>query len=91
MLRITEQLENGSVARIRLDGTVSTQSLDQVMEACDRHLKENRRTIILDMSGVDFMNGEAASRLAGMQNQSLRIINCSPFITALLETVGGTG
>lgn len=91
MLRITEQLENGGTVRLRLDGTVSLQSLDQLMEACGRHLEENRKIIILDMSGVDFMNDQAARGLARLRSKSLRIINCSPFIATLLETVGRTG
>ena len=87
MLRITEHLENGTV-RLRLDGTVSLQSFDELKEACNRHLEGSHRTIILDMSGVDFMNDEAASRLARLQSESLRVINCSPFVATLLETVG---
>jgi anti-anti-sigma regulatory factor len=90
MLRITEQLENGSTVRFRLDGTVSMQSLDPLIEACGRHLRDNRKMIILDMSGVDFMNDEAASRLVRLQGDCFRIINCSPFIATLLETVGDT-
>jgi len=88
MLRITEHLENGKTVRLRLDGTISSQSFDELKEACSRHLEESRRIIILDMSGVDFMNDEAASRLAELQSESLRVINCSPFIATLLETVG---
>lgn len=88
MLRITEHLENGKVVRLRLDGTVSLQSFDELRAACIRHMEETRKMIILDMSGVDFMNDEAASRLAKLQSESIRVINCSPFIATLLETVG---
>jgi len=88
MLRITEHMENGKTVRLRLDGAISLQSFDELKEACKRHQEESRRTIILDMSGVDFMNDEAASRLADLRNESLRVINCSPFIATLLETVG---
>lgn len=90
-MRITEHFENGNTVRLRLDGTVSLQSFDPLMEACNRHLGQNQKMIILDMSGVDFMNDEAASRLAPLQSESLRIINCSPFIATLLETVGRMG
>ena len=88
MLRITEHLENGKTVRLRLDGTISLQSFDELKLACGRHLEEHGRIIILDMSGVDFMNDEAASRLAELQSEFLRVINCSPFIATLLETVG---
>lgn len=88
MLRITEHLENGKTVRLRLDGTISLQSFEELKETCSRHLEENRRMIILDMTGVDFMNDEAANRLAELQSKSVRVINCSPFVATLLETVG---
>lgn len=87
MLRITEHVENGKTVRLRLDGTVSLQSFNELTDACNRHLEESTMMIILDMSGVDFMNDEAARRLARLQSESLRVINCSPFIATLLETV----
>ncbi len=88
MLRITEQWANDTTVRLRLDGTISLQSLDELMEACSRHLREDRKMIILDMSGVDFMNDAAARRLAVLKSESFRMIHCSPFIATLLETVG---
>lgn len=88
MLRITEHMENNRTVRLRLDGTISLQSFDDLKEACNRHLEETERMIILDMEGVDFMSDDAASRVALLQSESLRVINCSPFITTLLETVG---
>jgi hypothetical protein len=33
------------------------------------------------------MNNEVAGKVAGLQNEQLRIINCSPFIETLLNTV----
>jgi hypothetical protein len=33
------------------------------------------------------MNNEVASKLAGLRSEQLRIINCSPFIETLLNTV----
>lgn len=88
MLRITENLENGNTVRLRLDGTLSSATFDEFAEICDRHRENHRRTIIVDMGGVNFMHDEAARRLATMRGAWLRIINCSPFIATLLDTVG---
>jgi hypothetical protein len=41
----------------------------------------------LDGTGVVFMNNEVASKLARLRSEQLKIINCSPFIEALLNTV----
>jgi hypothetical protein len=38
------------------------------------------------MAGVTFMQPEPAYKLAHLKRDSLRIINCSPFIAALLDT-----
>lgn len=87
MLRITENTENGKIVRIRLDGTVSSSSYAELEAACARHQDTSDKVILLDMTGVMFLNNEVASRLSGLRSEQLRIINCSPFIEALLNTV----
>ncbi len=88
MLRITENLENGNTIRLRLDGTISSVTLEDLTEVCDRHQQSEGRTIIVDMAGVNFMHDDAARQMAKLRGESLRIINCSPFISTLLDTVG---
>ncbi|HEY7318559.1 MAG TPA: hypothetical protein VIE89_13365 [Candidatus Binatia bacterium] len=87
MLRISENIENGKTVRLRLDGTVTSESYDELMALCSRHQASAGKLILLDMTGVVFMNNEMAGKLAGLQNEQLRIINCSPFIETLLSTV----
>ena len=87
MLRITEHLENAKTVRLRLDGTVSAVSLPELEEICSRHQGTDAKVILLDLAGVVFMNDEAAKRFVQLRNVRLRIINCSPFIEALLSTV----
>ena len=90
MLRITENFEDDNTVRLRLDGTISDTSLAEVEEACTRHLGNSRRAIvILDMAGVVFMNNDAAKKMVQLRNEHVRIINCSPFIETLLDTVAG--
>jgi anti-anti-sigma regulatory factor len=85
MLRITENSDDAKTVRIRLDGTVSLESLAELDEALTRHQNSPQKTIILDMAGVDFMKDEAARKLVNLQSDALRIVNCSPFIATLLE------
>jgi anti-anti-sigma regulatory factor len=87
MLRITENTENGKTVRLRLDGTVTSTSYSELEAACSRHQESAGKIILLDMAGVVFMNNEVASKLAGLRSEQLRIINCSPFIETLLNTV----
>lgn len=86
MLRIREYREDSNTLRLRLDGTISQTSLADLENACSRH-RASRAMILLDMGGVVFMNNEVASRLVRLRNEQLRIINCSPFIETLLNTV----
>ncbi len=87
MLRITENTENGKTVRLRLDGTVNLTSYTELEAACSRHREAPGTIILVDMTGVVFMNNEVATKLAGLRSEQLRIINCSPFIETLLNTV----
>ena len=86
MLRITEKKENGQIVRLRLDGSVSADTADELWEMCSRHQSQAAHRLVIDMEGVSFMSPEAARKLARMRSDSLRVINCSPFIAALLDT-----
>lgn len=86
MLRITQTIENGSVVKLRLDGTITSESFAEIGRACAQDRSEVQRTVVLDMAGVTFMQTEPAQKLAQLKRESLRIINCSPFIAALLQT-----
>ena len=90
MLRITESIENGNIVKLRLDGTITSESFAEIDRTCARHRQETDRTVLLDMAGVTFMQPEPAYKLAQLKRDSLRIINCSPFIAALLETTENT-
>jgi len=85
MLRITENLEKDKAMRLRLDGTVSIESFNELAELCARHQFNGGQTVIVDMAGVNFMHDDAARKLARLRTKSVRVINCSPFIAALLD------
>jgi anti-anti-sigma regulatory factor len=86
MLKITENFENRKTVRLRLDGTLSNETLEELTQTFSRHRNSVGRTIILDMAGVDYMNDHAARELINMRSEQLTIINCSPFIATLLDT-----
>ena len=91
MLRITENLENGAAVRLRLDGNISVESFADLEAVFQRYNSSAGRTIILDMAGVDFISDEPARQLAKLRGERLRVINCSPFIDTLLETLNSQG
>jgi anti-anti-sigma regulatory factor len=86
MLRITEKIKNTGGVTLRLDGAVSGDAADDLWQLCARHRIEGAGKLVIDMVGVNFMSTEAARKLAAMRGESLRVINCSPFIATLLDT-----
>lgn len=84
MLRITEKTEDERVIRLRLDGTITEKSYAELENALSRHRGSNGRRIVLDMSGVVFMQDSVARKLGRLRGESLQIVNDSPFIAALL-------
>ncbi len=87
MLRITENSENGKTVRFRLDGTLAAASYSELEAICSRYQASDGKIIVLDMAGVVFMSDEVARKILELRTVRLRIINCSPFIETLLETV----
>ena len=87
MLKITETVESQNTVRLRLDGTLSSDAFSELTEAYRAHRDSIGRTVILDLGGVEYMNDRVAVSLINLTNERLRIINCSPFIATLLETI----
>jgi hypothetical protein len=89
MLRITDNLDSPEVIRLRLDGILTSETYADVEHILFLHRKHNKRTVVLDMQGVTFLHDDAARKLAAVCGGRVRVINCSPFIQTLLETVAG--
>jgi anti-anti-sigma regulatory factor len=87
MLRISENVENGKTITLRLDGSLTGASYAELETHCGRYQVRDGMMILLDMAGVVFMNNEAAKKLVKLQSDRLRLINCSPFIETLLQTM----
>jgi anti-anti-sigma regulatory factor len=87
MLRITQISEDQNTLRLRLDGAIAGEALDELRAACSTIRNGGDRTLIFDMAGVDFMSNQAAQELIELSTGNCRVINCSPFISTLLETV----
>ena len=87
MLKITENFADRKTVRLRLDGTISSDTFSELTQAFSHFHDDAKRIVILDMAGVEYMNDEAARELAKRRGDRLRIINCSPFIATLLETI----
>lgn len=89
MLRITEIPETDGTVRLRLDGTLSGSSFEELTRACARYRGPEIESITLDMSGLEFMSNDAAFKVAALRGDRLKLVNCSAFIEMLIENVTG--
>lgn len=89
MLKITETFEDEKTITVRLDGSITNSSFANLNEVCSRLRDRGNRTILLDFSGVAFMNDETARRVAKLRGDRIRIVNCSLFIETLLQSAEG--
>ncbi len=87
MLRITEQNENQSTTRIRLDGKLDLEGYAELEALWAGPSADQATTVVLDMTGVVFMSDEAARKLISRRGESFHIVNCSPFVESLLGSV----
>jgi anti-anti-sigma regulatory factor len=87
MLRITENLENPQAVRLKLDGILDAENYHEFEHVFFRYHTGAATTIVLDMQGVTFLHDDAARKLSRVRGGRVRIINCSPFVQTLLETV----
>jgi anti-anti-sigma regulatory factor len=87
MLRITENFDDVDSVALRLDGVLSNETYADLERIFSRHRSAGPKTVVIDMQGVTFLNEEAARKLAQLFDQRVRVVNCSPFVAMLLETV----
>ena len=94
-LRIQEE-DLGTVVVLRLDGRVSNATSGDLAAALARFCTPDHRAIALDLSGVDYVNGEglhiieaAAARLRAMQGEVI-LFGLSPIVRTAFDLAGAT-
>ena len=87
MLRITEKIESAKRVSLRLNGTLNASSWADLEQACVRHQGDDGKVLLLDLAGIVFMDDQGAENLSRLRGERVQIINCSPFVEALLKTV----
>lgn len=87
MLRITEKIESAKRVSLRLDGTLNASSWADLEQACVRHQGDDGKVLLLDLAGIVFVDDQGAENLSRLRGERVQIINCSPFVEALLKTV----
>jgi anti-anti-sigma factor len=73
-MNIATILEGGTGARVRLDGRLDGEAAAQLADTLERLLRDGRRAVLLDMSGVSYLSspGTLALQRAQQEWSSLR-------------------
>ena len=92
MLKIEEIKKDKGNIILKLDGKIEGIYLKELKGICACLLSGGEKTLTLDFSGVSFIDDKSLETLTKMKDTELKIINCSPFIRALLnDPAGGEG
>jgi anti-anti-sigma regulatory factor len=84
MLRITETSKDKKAVILRLDGKVVGEWVSGLEKLCLHYRDEENKNIVLDFSGVTFIDNKGVDMLWKIKNGRIKMVNCSPFIRLLL-------
>ena len=87
MLKITESIEDENTVKVSLDGRITNASFENLIDVYSRFRDGGNKSVVLDFSGVTYIDEDAATRVAKLRGDGVRIVNCSLFIETLLRSV----
>lgn len=87
MLKITAIPEDNETVTLQLEGRIVREWVDEVRRECERSLAERSR-VILDLSGVTFLDDQGIKLLKTLEGDCVRLSRCSTFLAALLKEEG---
>ena len=87
MLRITLIYKDKQAVTLRLDGKFVGTSVSTLKKECLTYKDKKNKTVILDFSGVSYIDPNGIRILESINDEKLQIVNCPMFIEKLLENL----
>ena len=84
MLKISRGDRDSIHTTLRLEGRVTQAELSELERTRKESQKEGRR-LVLDLTGVSFVDREGVAALHRMRRDGIIITGCSPFVGELLK------
>jgi len=84
MLRVTEINNSDKCVTLYLEGRIIGQWVDDLLNRCEAYIAD-RHNIILDLSGVCFVDDRGIKTLKAFDGNRVGLTGCSMFLSALLE------
>ena len=87
MLRITLIYQDEEAVTLRLDGKLVGTCVSTLKEECSTYKDKKNKTVILDFSGVSYIDPNGVRTLESINGEKLQIVNCPMFVEKLLENL----
>ena len=84
MFKITKTKEHDNSISLRMDGKLVEEWLSEFEKLYLKIKSEDYKRIIIDLSGVSFIDNNGIDFIEKIKDETIDIINCSPFIESLL-------
>jgi anti-anti-sigma regulatory factor len=84
MFKITKTKEDENTINLRMDGKLVEEWLSEFEKLYLKIKKNKDKRIIIDLSGVSFIDDNGIDFMEKIMDPRIDIINCSPFIESLL-------
>jgi hypothetical protein len=84
MLRIELDRATDAATRLRLEGRLAGQWVDQLRQSCDEALGAGR-DLVLDMRSVSFVGRDGLELIGSLPRDRVRVECCSPFVAEQLK------
>lgn len=77
--------EDEETIKLKVDGKLVGTCISLLKEECMKYTKNKQKTVLLDVSGVSYIDTNGVKMLESIKDENLQIINCPMFIEALLK------
>jgi len=84
MIKITHMQGDTAVARLRVEGWITQQTVQELSASCETVLT-NHQTLLIDLSGVQFVDAAGVEVFRNLVPRGATLIGCSGFLTELLQ------
>lgn len=85
MLRITVVDSSGSAVRLRVEGRLTGNSVEELRKSCELHSPSEGAPITLDLADVSFADAEGIKLLRDLQTRNVELVNVMRFLAIQLR------
>ena len=87
-MKITQAQGDAAVARLQVEGWITQQTVQELSASCETVLA-NHQTLLLDLSGVQFVDAAGVEVFRNLVPRGATLIGCSGFLIELLQVNAG--